>query len=77
MYQKKIANFNDFQKYINQLLHNQKKENFIVRDIKKKLCDKNEIATVRYKNYINNFSKQRCKTEDKINLENFEDILYD
>ena len=78
MYQKKIANFNDFQKYINQLLHNQKKENFIVRDIKKKLCDKNEIATVRYKNYINNFSKQRCKTEDKINnMENFEDILYD
>ena len=77
MYKKNIIYFNDFQKYINGLLHNHKKEDYIVRDIKKKLCDKNEIGTVKKNNYTKDPCRVRCRTEDRANLENFEDILYD
>ena len=68
MKENNIANFNDFQKKIYDLINNSKKENYFLNDIKKILCSDNN-------NDYGIKSRKRCKTTDRMTIENFDDII--
>ena len=69
MKENNIKNFNDFKKKIYELMYNQKKENYFLNDMKKILCSNNND------DYVKRNTK-RCKTAERMTIENFDDITF-
>ena len=69
MKENNIKNFNDFKIKIYDLMDSHKKENCFLNDIKKILCSDND-------NEYTKKSKKRCKTVDRMTIENFDDIVF-